>query len=240
MVGVSGTNSSSKSTGLSSAQHFVTPETSESGTATGNTFNLRAKALAVRQGYEQVQDQSSKKENKLDPAVLARIALEEELKKKGGGGGGSRSFNPMLWIPYSFKLLVKAIEELREAFNRALNQSLTAVPKFVSKSFINSINAVNRFFAPLLTPIVNSLARTFSSIAKGINDFIKNPIALTNKMLINAGQMAIVISSAIINGLKKVFFGKDEEKLEPDEKIYEEEESTGLLSRLLNFFTRTK
>ena len=59
-------------------------------------------------------------------------------------------------------------------------------------------------------------------------------------MLMNAAQVAMVITSAIINGLKKVFFGKDEEKQEVDEALYEDEESKGVLSRLLNFFTRAK
>jgi len=241
MVGVSGTSSSTKSAGLSQ-QHFVTTEqSSQSGAATGNTFNLRAKALAVRQGFDQVQDQPKQQgRNNLDPAVLARIALEEELKKKGGGGGGTRPYNPMLWVPYSFKLLAKAIEEIRQAFEKAISQSLNALPNFVSRGIISTTNSVNKFFAPITTPIAIGLANILNTLSKGLNSFIKNPLEATNRMLMNAAQVALVITSAIINGLKKVFFGKDEEKLEVDEEIYESEEKQGLMSRLLGFFTKTR
>lgn len=241
MVGVSGTSSSTKSAGVSQ-QHFITTEqSSQSGAATGNTFNLRAKALAVRQGFDQVQDQPKQQSrNNLDPAMLARIALEEELKKKGGGGGGSRPFNPMVWVPYSFKLLAKAIEQLRQAFNQALNQSLLAVPNFVARNITVSLNAVNKFFAPVTVPIANGLASAMNSMARGLNNFMKNPLAATNKLLLNAAQVGIVITSAIINGLKKVFFTKDEDKEEVDETIYDGDEKQGLLSRLLGFFTKTR
>ena len=241
MVGVSGTSSSTKSAGLSQ-QHFVTTEqSSQSGAATGNTFNLRAKALAVRQGFDQVQDQPKQQgRNNLDPAVLARIALEEELKKKGGGGGGTRPYNPMLWVPYSFKLLAKAIEEIRQAFEKAISQSLNALPNFVSRGIISTTNSVNKFFAPITTPIAIGLANILNTLSKGLNSFIKNPLEATNRMLMNAAQVALVITSAIINGLKKVFFGKDEDKLEVDEEIYESEEKQGLMSRLLGFFTKTR
>lgn len=241
MVGVSGTSSSTKSSGVA-GQHFISPEqSSQSGAATGNTFNLRAKALAVRQGFDQVQDQPKQQgKNNLDPAVLARIALEEELKKKGGGGGGSRPFNPMVWIPYSFKLLAKAIEQLRQAFNQAMNQSLNAIPNFAVRTVANTLSSVNKLFSPVTTPIANGLASVINSFTRGLNSFMKNPLAATNKMLLNAAQVGIVITSAIINGLKKLFFTKDEDRQEIDETLYDSDDEQGLLSRLLKFFTKTK
>ena len=242
MVGVSGTSSSTKSAGTSGVASFHTTEQStQSQAATGNTFNLRAKALAVRQGFEQVQDQAGKQgRNNLDPAMLARIALEEELKKKGGGGGGARRYNPMLWVPYSFKILAQAIDQLRQAFHKALNQSFFGVPNFVSRAATNTLGTINKFFAPLTNPIMNGLAKGLNSLTRGLNNFMKNPIAAANKMLNNMAQVALVITSAIINGLKKVFFGKDEEKQDVDESIYEDDDKKGLLSRLLKFFTKTK
>jgi hypothetical protein len=243
LAGVYGAGSSSSMRASGVLGGFLTPEQSAQGqAATGNTFNLRAKALAVRQGYEEVQDGSSqgKQPNNLDPAVLARIAVEEELKKRGGGGGGSRPFNPMLWVPYSFKLLAKAIEDLRQAFNRAIDQSFMAIPNTISVVATDTMSAVNRFMAPVLNPIVSGMAQGLSSMAKAIESFMKNPIAATNRMLNNSVQIAVAITSAIINGLKKVFFGKDEEKLELDETVYESEESSGLISRLLSFFSKNK
>lgn len=243
MAGVSGASSNSSVRASAALGVFTGSEQSAQGqAATGNTFNLRAKALAVRQGYEQVKDQPSqaKQQNNLDPAVLARIAMDEELKKRGGGGGGSRPFNPMMWVPYSFKLLAKAIEELRQAFNRAIDQSFMAVPNLLTSTTTNTLSALNKFMAPVLNPIVTGFAQGLSSIARSIESFIKNPIAATNRLVNNAVQVALTITSAIINGLKKVFFGKDEEKQELDETIYESEESSGLLSRLLKFFSKNK
>ena len=190
-------------------------------------FALRAESASER-------TVTARPNSQIDPAVLARIALEEELKKKGGGGGGARSFNPMTWIPYSFKLLAKAIEQARAAVANAALQALASLTQGIrgniAQVFQNvgrALQPVNKFFSLITVGFARATARA-------IGEFARNPIGASIRMANNAMQTGMAIFAAVVNGLKKVIYGKDENKLDPDEEIYKEE---GIFSKLINFFT---
>jgi hypothetical protein len=67
-------------------------------------------------------------------------------------------------------------------------------------------------------------------MAKGIN----NTLAAADKAVANLINSGLAMMSAIANGIKKVFYGKDESIIDPDEKTFEEE--GGLLDGLVEFF----
>ena len=50
----------------------------------------------------------------------------------------------------------------------------------------------------------------------------------------NVAQTGMAMFAALVNGIKKAIYGKDEAINEADEEVYREE---GILSRLVSFFT---
>ncbi len=215
----------SSSGGLNSS--YANASRALSSKVSSQSYNLRAEANSQR-------EVAVNQQNQIDPSVLARIALEEELKKKGGGGGGGRSYNPINWIPYSFSLLAKAIEQARTEVANAFLQALATINQSIQA-------AINQFGANLgkaLSPITNFTSNIVTgfaqNISRSIEAFSKNPIAFAGRMATNAMQTGIAIFAALVNGLKKVIYGKDESLAEADEENYKKE---GIFSKLLSFFT---
>lgn len=191
-------------------------------------FNLNARFLARERGP--LQPAPQQRNQQIDPALLLRIALEEELKKRGGGGGGFRSFNPLLFVPYSFKLLAQAIDRLRQAFNQALNNNF-ALPTPVT----NAVQSVQNYIAGALnTRFVANLTTAVNQSFAQIANAMRNPLATAQKIVMNVVQLANVIASAVAAGLKKVFTGKEEDRFDPDNKVFQEDE--GFLRRIWGMF----
>lgn len=193
----------------------------------GKGFALRAEAASER-------TVTVRQNNQTDPSVLARIALEEELKKKGGGGGGGKRYNPMAWIPYSFKLLAKAIEQARTAVANAFLEAINSINQLIQGSVGQVGKNIGNLFKPLNNFVGNIVTNFAQSTAKAINQLSKNPIGFSIRMANNVAQTGLAIFAAVVNGLKKAIYGKDEAVNEADEEIYKEE---GLFSKLINFFT---
>ncbi len=191
-------------------------------------FSLSARILAAREPDSPVQATS----RQIDPALLARIALEEELKRQGGGGGGGPKFtSPTLFVLYSMRLINDAMREAYEALQKALDQA----GQNITAPFTNTIAAVqesmNNFIAnPLFTNLGTAINQSFAQIAKALND----PAVMANKLVNNFAQFGSVVASAIANGLKRLFYGKDEDRLETDNNIYEGED--GIMNRILGMF----
>ena len=190
------------------------------------SYNLRAEANSQRQA-------TVAQNNQLDPSVLARIALEEELKKKGGGGGGGgKSYNPLAWVPYSFTLMAKAIDQARQVVADAFLQALDTINQTIQGGLAQFGQNLTNLFRPITQPINTAFANIGQSLAKALSQFAKNPIAFAGRMANNAMQTGMAIFAAVVNGLKKIIYGKDEAKNDVDEEEYKEE---GVLSRLLSF-----
>jgi hypothetical protein len=190
-------------------------------------FKLSARLLAQERGAGLVQQQQN---NQIDPALLARISLEEELKKRGGGGGGMRSFNPMVFVPYSFKLLAQAIDQLRAALMQALNQGL-AMPAPIQNTLQSVQSIIGRVFNnPFVANLTTAINQSFAQLANAM----RNPLATANKLATNVMQFANAIASAVASGLKKVFGGKEEDKLDPDNIHFKEDD--GFLKRVWGMF----
>jgi hypothetical protein len=195
---------------------------------------VAAQGYAVRAEAASERTVTVRQNNQIDPSVLARIALEEELKKKGGGGGGGRSYNPVNWIPYSFKLLAKAIEEARTAIANAFLQAVNDISQLLQGSVSKAGNNIANLFKPITNFTGNILNNFAQNTAKLLNQFSKNPIGFSIRMANNVAQTGLAIFAAVVNGLKKAIYGKDEAVNEADEEIYRKE---GIFSKLLSFFT---
>lgn len=192
-------------------------------------LNLSARFLA-QERTNLVQPPSRQVNQQIDPALLARISLEEELKRRGGGGGGFNSFNPLLFVPYSFKLMAEAIDRAREAINQILNQGF-ALPAPLN----NVVQTAQNFVAGIVTsPFVTNLGIAINQSIAQIANTLRDPMATANKIATNMIQLANVIASAVAAGLKKVFGAKDEDRLDPDNELYREEE--GFLKRVWGMF----
>lgn len=219
---MSGSPTSSVNSSFANASRALSSKVSS------QSYNLRAEANSERQA-------TVSQNSQLDPSVLARIAIEEELKKKGGGGGGGgKSYNPANWIPYSFSLLAKAIEQARQAVADAFLQALATINQTIQGGLGQIGKNIGNLFKP-----VNNLARNIflgfaQNTAKAINQFAKNPIGFSIRMANNAMQTGMAMFAALVNGLKKAIYGKDEALKEADEEIYKEE---GIFSKLVSFFT---
>jgi len=200
-----------------------------SNTPNANTAAAAATTLRGRVSYEQ---DSPVESNRFDPSLLARIAAEEELKKRGGGGGGGSapSFNPNVWVSYSFVEIAKAIEELRQAFNQALAAATEAPAGFVAQASESVTAAVKNFSSQFQLPNFNLATSLQNMMSKGIN----NTLAAVDRAVANLINSGHTMMSAIANGLKKVFYGKDESIKDIDEEIYEKE--GGILDGLVEFF----
>ncbi len=220
-AGAPGTNNLNSS--FANASRALSSKVSSQG------YAIRAEAQSERQV-------TVRQNNQMDPSFLARMALEDELRKRGGGGGGSiKSYNPMTWIPYSFSLLAKAIEQARAAIANLINQSLNALGTSITTSIQNTFNFLTKPLIPInnfFRSITLNITRT---MIQGLRDFAKNPIAFSMKMANNAMQGAMAIFAAVVNGLKKIIYGKDEAVAEADPEEYKEE---GLLTKLLGYFKK--
>ncbi len=184
-----------------------------------------ARSISIRPEYEPPQDRKApaqERSGQLDPASLARIALEEELKKRGGGGGGGPRYNPLTWVPYSFKLLGEAIEKMRQAFEAALNQGMGDAPSEFLSSVREAGEATGNLIRTVAVPMTRGVASTMKLSSNFISSMFKDPLGTSAKMLRQVSFIGQVIASAIASGLKKVFYGKDEEKIDSEED-YEEE-----------------
>jgi hypothetical protein len=210
LQGVSGSSSKSSSSSAYGANQLFTVEQSGQ-SSTNNNFTLRAKALVVREGFERpTQDQSPRQ---IDPAMLARIALEEELKRKSGGGGGggsAPSFNPNMWVSYSYKLMNKAMEQLYELFNKILDQSTQASSSAMSNMAAQAGAGIANVFSRLTSPFQN----LFSTILRSNSNPAtapKTPLEAALKLSSDFVQLANILFSSLINGLKKSIYGKDDD-----------------------------
>ncbi len=224
MQGVSGSNSKSSSSSAYGANQLFTVEQSGQ-SSTNNNFTLRAKALVVREGFERSTQAQSQRQ--IDPSMLARIALEEELKRKGGGGGGggsAPSFNPNLWVSYSYKLMNEALQELYDLVNKILDQSTQASSSAISNMATQTGAGLTNAFSRLTSPIQNlfsNLQRPNANQATAP----KTPLEAALKLGADSVQFANILFSTLINGLKKSIYGKDEDaqdlnKNNPDEKSF--------------------
>lgn len=189
-------------------------------------YNLRAEANSERQA-------TVSQNNQIDPSVLARIAIEEELKKKGGGGGGTKYYNPTNWIPYSFSLLAKAIDQARLAVANAFLQAINTFGNNVQSGINQVATSIAEVFQPVTNLFQNVFVNFAQNAAKNLNQFSKNPIEFSIRMATNVAQTGLAIFAAVVNGLKKAIYGKDEAVNEAQEEIYKED---GLLSQLMSFF----
>jgi hypothetical protein len=191
-------------------------------------FALRAEAASER-------TVTVRQNSQIDPSVLARIAIEEELKKKGGGGGGARSYNPVNWIPYSFKLLAKAIEEARTAVLNAFLEAVNSINQLIQGKVGEVGKNIGNLFKPLNNFIGNMVTSFAQNTAKALSEFAKNPLGFSIRMANNAALTGLAIFAAVVNGLKKAIYGKDEAINEADEENYKEK---GIFSKLISFFTQ--
>lgn len=164
----------------------------------------------------------------IDPALLARISIEEELKRRGGGGGGggrTESFNPNLFVSYSYKIINDALRELFELGKTVFNSG-TAILEAPANLAANITKSINNAFSGVMTNIGNFGSNLMATILSPFNS--------AKNLATNFASLGTLIGSAIANGLKKIFYGKDEEKIETKEY---EEDKEGFFGGLINFMT---
>lgn len=193
-----------------------------------NSYSGSVRSISIRPDYEPPQERRApaQERSQLDPSVLARLAIEEELKKKGGGGGASRPFNPLAWVPYSFKLMAAAIERMRQAFEQAMAQGIGQIDINFMSTVREAGVATGQMIRAIVLPVTNAFTNTMQSMVNFAKAFAKDPAGTTVKLLNQISFISQVIGSAIASGLKKLFYGKDEEKLEADYEIYEDEDQS--------------
>jgi len=208
LQGVSGSSSKSASSAsaFGSNQLFTVEQSGQA--STNNNFTLRAKALVVREGFDRPAPEQAPRQ--IDPSMLARIALEDELKKKGGGGGGGSapSFNPNMWISYSYKLMNDALQQLYALLNQILDQS-TAQSSSALTNLANQVgSSVMSSFSALSSPLKNIFQNT-NNLQR--DNSARSPLADAMKKLADPVQFANILFSSLVNGLKKAIYGKDED-----------------------------
>ncbi len=150
----------------------------------------------------------------IDLALLARAAIEDELRKKGGGGGGGggsiKSYNSTVWVPYSFKLMAQSIDQSRAFFAQIFQQ----IVNFIPNSLANLSNSVNRAFANLGGRLMSPIATVLSQMQKQANNLleamIKTPLNLAVGLGSNVSHLANMIANALTQGLRKFILGKDD------------------------------
>lgn len=173
--------------------------------------------------------------NRIDPTILARVALDEELKRKGGGGGGGAVFkSPTLFVLYSMRLINDALRQAYQALQQALAQSAAKATSPLLQAITNTQNALLNFInnnpvTNFVTNFSNGVGRSLDQIANAF----KNPQQLANQISTNFSALGNLIASAIANGLKRTY-NKDEDRLDPNEEIYEDEDN--LFAKGMNFF----
>jgi len=225
LQGVSGSSSKSASSASAfGANQLFTVE--QSGQAsTNNNFTLRAKALVVREGFERApQDQSPRQ---VDPSMLARIALEEELKRRGGGGGGGSapSFNPNMWVSYSYKLMNDALQQLYALINQILDQS-TAQTTTATANLASQVgSSVMSSFSALTSPLKNIFQNT-NNLQR--DNAARSPLSDAMKKFADPVQFANILFSSLVSSLKKAIYGSDDDTKTNTQEQTEREELANL------------
>ncbi len=173
-----------------------------------------------------------------DLAALARAAIEDELRKKGGGGGGGsvKSYNPMLWVPYSFKLMTQSIDQTRALFAQAFLQ----IVNFIPNTLANLNRSFNNFFANLgarlTSPITNLLGQMQRQTTNLLGVMLRTPLNLAIGLGSNVSHLANMIANALTQGLRKFILGKDDKDEDLNAKkrneIYDDEDALNFLDRL--------
>ncbi len=228
-LGATGTINSAAPAVNSAASSAPAAAPNASQPASNQVFSLSARILAAR---EPLSSPSPQVTNQMDPALLARISLEEELKKQGGGGGGGVRFSsPTLFVLYSMRMINDAMREAYEALQKALDQGVLNATAPVNNFIAGVQEAVSEFMNnPVMANLGIAINQSFSQIANALKD----PAASASKLMNNAVHLGSVVASAIASGLKRLFYSKDEDRLDPDNAIYQNEE--GLLDKALSFF----
>ncbi len=218
------------SSGANASQTYTPPSSNQ--TPSNQVFSLSARILAAREPLPASNPSPQNINQQLDPALLARISLEEELKKQGGGGGGGPRFtSPTLFVLYSMKLINDAMREAYENLQKALDQGVLNATAPITNTIAAMQEAVSEFMAnPVMANLGTAINQSFAQIA----DALKDPAATASKLANNVAQFGSVVASAIANGLKRLFYGKEEDRLDPDNELYQGE--IGLLDKALSFF----
>ncbi len=195
-------------------------------------FSLSARVLAARDALPYAPSAPTHTSQQIDPALLARISLEEELKRQGGGGGGGPRFtSPTLFVLYSMRLINDAMREAYQALQKALDQGVLNATAPIS----NAISVAQELTGQLLSnPVFVNLGIAINQSFEQIASALKDPAATAAKLANNFAQFGSVVASAIANGLKRLFYNKDEDRFDPDNAIYDED--TGFLTRMLGLF----
>ncbi len=172
--------------------------------------------------------------NRLDPSALARIAMEDELKRKGGGGGGGgapKESSPTLFVLYSLTLMNKAIQAAFQDLMKSLNELLN--PQQVNQNPAAQTPATN-FIKGAIANFTGFFAGGFVQMQARLGQSLQDAMPDAAKLAKNIGHLANTISSAISNGLKKIFYTKDDTTVDPEKALYESE--GGLLGSLVKSF----
>ena len=177
----------------------------------------------------------------MNAALLARAAIEEELRKKGGGGGGGggssiKSYNPTLWIPYSFKLMAQSIDQTRAFFAQAFQQLVNLIPNALNQFSKGVMNSLANLSGKLTSPIVALVSQMQKQANLLLDGMVKTPLNMAIGLGSNVSHLANMIANALTQGLRKLVQGKDEkdDALEARKKndIYEDEDALDFLERL--------
>ena len=224
-------NSATTSTSAASAMAAPVNISSSNPTPSNQVFSLSARILAARETLPETRSNPQNTNQQIDPALLARIALEEELKRQGGGGGGGPRFtSPTLFVLYSMRLINDAMRQAYEALQKALDQSGQNISVPVNNAVAVVQEALAKFISnPVFVNLGTAINQSFLQIGKMLDD----PAATATKLANNVAQFGSVVASAIANGLKRLFYGKEEDRLDPDNEIYQGE--AGLLDKALSF-----
>lgn len=194
-------------------------------------FSLSARILAARDTLPYTPAPANTNQQ-IDPAVLARVSLEEELKRRGGGGGGAPRFtSPTLFVLYSMRLINDAMREAYEALQKALDQGVLNAGAPINNALEVAQDLVGKFLA---TPTLVNLGTAINQSLAQIKSAFGDPATTASKLMNSAVHLGSVVASAIASGLKRLFYGKDEDRLDPDNELYQNE--AGLLDKALSFF----
>jgi len=167
------------------------------------------------------QQQAQINPGQIDPQLLARIALEEELKKKGGGGGGAMFKSPSLFVLYSLSVIGAKMQEMYQAMNAALSSKAaemqgTTVAQFVAQTM--------QYVQTLPGKAVNLIMNSPAILANALKAAAKSAAKLAQTLSNSFVNLATVAMSALMSKLLKVF--EKEKDIEVDE--LEEEENLGI------------
>jgi hypothetical protein len=225
MQGVSGSSSKSASSAsaFGSNQLFTVEQSGQA--STNNNFTLRAKALVVREGFDRPAPEQAPRQ--IDPSMLARIALEEELKKKGGGGGGGSapSFNPNMWVSYSYKLMNDALQQLYALLNQILDQSTAQSSSAVANLATQVGSSVKSSFSALTSPLKNIFQNTNNQMR---DNSARSPLSDAMKKFADPVQFANILFSSLVSSLKKAIYGSDDDTKTNTQEQTEREELANL------------